>query len=155
MKDDRTMFFYGESWRTTNETSLFYYYYQTSHATHQNINYRPIFSEELFEKYNGTDRFTMAVENCRTLNDSERCIYDVLITNDPTISNIHKQFETNMDTWNKYVEEVEEDIKNNATTLSPFSTTDLPPSSSSKININNIIIFFIGWVWLWMILFIN
>lgn len=163
MNDDRAVFSYGESWRTTNETSFFYYYYQTSHATHQNINYRPIFSQELFEKYNGTDRFAMAIENCRTFNDSERCVYDVLITNDPTISNMHKQFEANMGIWNTYVEEVEEDIKNNASTLPPFSTSTLHPSSSStsrpssssKVNVNNIIAFLIGWIWLLMIISYN
>jgi hypothetical protein len=57
MKDDQSLFPYGESWRTTNATSFFYYHYQNSHTTHQDINCRPAFSRELFQKYNGTDRF--------------------------------------------------------------------------------------------------
>ncbi len=142
MNDDQALFAYGESWRTTNNTSLFYYYYQNSHATHQNFNYQPPFPQEIFKKYNGTDRFQMAQNNCRNLTDPQRCLYDVLITNDPTISNMHKQFDANIGTWKKYVEEVKQDIRNDLS------------SSSSKTGTNSITALFIGLTWLLVIFFI-
>lgn len=142
MKDDRALFVYGELWRITNTTSLFYYHYGSSQATHQNFNYQPTFSEELFKKYNETDRYRMAQESCGDLTDSQRCLYDVLITNDFTINNMHKRFDANMNTWGKYVEEVKQDIKDDAS------------SSSSITSTNNITCFLIGWAWVLMILFI-
>jgi hypothetical protein len=135
MNDDQALFSYGESWRTTDATSLFYYYYQSSHATHQNFSYQPSFPQDIFKKYNGTDRFRMAQDNCRNMTNSQQCLYDVLITNDPTISNMHKQFDANMNIWEKYIEEVKQDIRNSMS------------SSSSKFDI------VIGWIWLLMISF--
>ena len=132
MKDEQALFYYGEAWRTTANTSLFYYYYPKSHATHQVYNYRPTFSQDLFEKYKGSNRFQMASDACRSLNDSERCLYDVLITNDSTISNMHKQFDINVGTWDKYIQQVEEDIANGM------------QSASMKIDANKRTGFFIG-----------
>ncbi|CAF1038779.1 unnamed protein product [Rotaria magnacalcarata] len=112
MTNDQSLFEYGESWRTTSATSLFYYNSPNSYATYQNTKYRPAFHQTLLQKYNGTSRFTMAQQSCQNLKDSQRCVYDVLITNDPTLSLMHKQFDTNMVTWESYIKQVEEDIAN-------------------------------------------
>ncbi|CAF1596390.1 unnamed protein product [Rotaria magnacalcarata] len=70
------------------------------------------FNQTLLQKYNGTSRFTMAQQSCQNLTDSQRCVYDVLITNVPTLSLMHKQFDTNMVTWESSIKQVEEDIAN-------------------------------------------
>ncbi|CAM4862340.1 unnamed protein product [Rotaria socialis] len=41
--DDKELFYYDESWRTTGASSIFYHRLQDSHARYQDFNYRPIF----------------------------------------------------------------------------------------------------------------
>ncbi|CAF3955554.1 unnamed protein product, partial [Rotaria sp. Silwood1] len=116
LNDDQALFSYGELWRTTNASSLFYYILQDSHAQHQDLNYRPTFQQDLFTMYANTSRFQMAKNICRNMTREQQCMYDILITNDPTLGQIHQTYETTLQVLNEYVELVTIDIENDKTT---------------------------------------
>ncbi|CAF1461848.1 unnamed protein product [Adineta ricciae] len=143
--DDRALFDYGESWRTTNESSLFYYRLQDSHAEHQDLTYRPMFQEDLFEKYASTERYRLAAEACRNLTHEQQCIYDILITNDVTIVQMQEKYEAEVHVLDDYVELVTTDIENDAKTTTTMESplTQKPLNSGMRFSINSI----------WMIVF--
>ncbi|CAF1164060.1 unnamed protein product [Didymodactylos carnosus] len=107
---EQTIFEFGESWRTTEQTSIFYYLSNDKHANHQNATYRPTFTQELFQKHQNTSRFTTAEESCYHLKSTvtqRQCIYDILITNDATMSEMHTNFQSNIQEWKEFAEFVE------------------------------------------------
>ncbi|CAK9188726.1 unnamed protein product [Sphagnum troendelagicum] len=131
--DDQALFNYGESWRTTSNASLFYYRFQDSHAQHQDLTYRPTFLRDLFDKYTNTSRYRLAEEVCQNLTQRQQCMYDVLITNDPTVNQMHQHYETTLQAWDEYIELVEQDEENDKTT-----TTKSPKNAASKYSVNKI-----------------
>jgi len=58
----------------------------------------------------------MAEEVCRKMTHHGQCMYDVLITNDVTIGQMHEKYETNIQVLDAYVELVTIDIENSQTT---------------------------------------
>ncbi|CAF0966865.1 unnamed protein product [Rotaria sp. Silwood1] len=116
LNDDQVMFSYAEIWRTTSTSSLFYYLLQDSHGQHQDLNYRPTFQQDLFRMYANTSRFEMAKNVCHNISREQQCIYDVLITNDPTVSQMHQTYETTIQALNEYVALVIIDIENDKST---------------------------------------
>ncbi|CAF3961102.1 unnamed protein product [Rotaria sp. Silwood1] len=128
LNDDQALFPYGESWRTTSDSSLFYYRVQDSHAQHQDLTHRPVFLQELFNKYANTSRYQMAKEACQQMAYGQQCIFDVLITNDATISQMHEKYETTLQSVEEYIELVNNDIeirKNRTTTTPVIATTPI------------------------------
>ena len=111
MSEER-IFVFGQSWRVKAERTLFQYTPGQSYYTQQNVHYRPIFREELLERYENTARLTLATENCQKISGEkgrEQCVYDVLITNDQTMSAFHQDFQTHVNEWHAYAELVHED----------------------------------------------
>ena len=111
--DEEKVFGFGESWRVKAENTLFKYTSGESYQTHQNLNYRPIFQKVLFKRYENTSRLTMANQSCQNIQNGkgrQQCIYDILITNDQTMSIVHEDFQTNIQEWQKYAETVNNDI---------------------------------------------
>ena len=111
-QSEERLFIFGESWRVTLETTLFEYTVGENYHTQQNLHYRPIFQEELLQRYENTPRLTMANENCRkiqTEKGKQQCVYDILITNDQTMSELHENFQTNLKEWENYAELVNMD----------------------------------------------
>ena len=109
--NDELAYTYGESWRTTRNTSLFYYLPTDSHEKHQDSTYRPLFHEELFQRYQNTSRFQLAQNTCGGAQTiaQRQCVYDVLITNDSSMSVMHQYFHNNLVEWEKFAELVEMD----------------------------------------------
>ncbi len=148
LNDDQALFTYGESWRTTSDSSLFYYRFQDSHAEHQDLTYRPIFQHDLFHKYANTSRYQMAEEVCHKMTHLRQCMYDVLITNDVTIGQMHEQYETNIQALEEYIELVTIDIENRVTTttvensetttsVENSQTTPKPQNTAAKYFVND------------------
>jgi hypothetical protein len=111
-RNEERLFAFGESWRVTSETTLFIYTAGENYHTQQNLHYRPIFREELLRRYENTLRLTMAQQSRQKISSKhkkQQCIYDVLITNDQTMSELHHDFETNLNEWKEYAELVEKD----------------------------------------------
>ncbi|CAF3513007.1 unnamed protein product [Rotaria sp. Silwood1] len=139
LNDDQALFSYGELWRTTNASSLFYYILQDSHAQHQDLNYRPTFQQDLFTMYANTSRFQMAKNICRNMTREQQCMYDILITNDPTLGQIHQTYETTLQVLNEYVQLVTIDIENDKTTsMETGKTTPQPEKAAANNFINEI-----------------
>ncbi|CAF4072148.1 unnamed protein product [Rotaria sordida] len=110
--DEENLFVFGESWRVKPENTLFKYTSGENYGTHQNLHYRPIFQKELLQRYENTSRLTMAEQNCQkvqTEKGKQQCIYDILITNDQTMSEVHENFQTNLNEWQAYAELVNND----------------------------------------------
>ncbi|CAF4397133.1 unnamed protein product, partial [Didymodactylos carnosus] len=121
INDEHIIFKFGESWRTTSDMSLFYYIANDNHGKHQNLKYRPIFKSELFQKYQNSARLTVARQTCEVLSSTqqkEQCIYDILITNDTTMLELHQDFHTSVDDWKEYAELVEQELKPGSARLS-------------------------------------
>jgi hypothetical protein len=134
LNDDQALFEYGESWRTTSDSSLFYYRFQDDHAQHQDLAYRPIFQHDLFQKHNNTDRYRMAEDACRNVTQLQQCLYDILVTNDVTVVQMHEKYEASIHVLEEYVELVTTDIENNAKTTStvPGELTTKPANAAGK-----------------------
>ncbi|UJR20267.1 hypothetical protein I4U23_023398 [Adineta vaga] len=145
LNDDKTLFEYGESWRTTSDSSIFYYRLQDSHSEHQDLTYRPIFQQDLFQKYADTDRYKMAEDACRNMTHEQQCIYDILITNDVTVIQMQEKYEANVHVLDEYVELVTTDIENDAksTTTSQNQITSKPINSAVKLSFNSFFIMLI------------
>ncbi|CAF1153616.1 unnamed protein product [Adineta steineri] len=140
LNDDQALFTYGESWRTTSDSSLFYYRFQDSHAEHQDLNYRPMFKQDLFQKYANTDRYHMAEEVCRNMTHEQQCMFDVLITNDATMGQMHEKYEMNIQLLDEYIELVTIDIEISELTTSTSNSeiTSKPQNSAMKYFTNEI-----------------
>ncbi|CAF1159990.1 unnamed protein product [Adineta steineri] len=140
LNDDQALFTYGELWRTTSDSSLFYYRFQDSHAEHQDLNYRPMFKQDLFQKYANTDRYHMAEEVCRNMTHEQQCMFDVLITNDATMEQMHEKYEMNIQLLDEYIELVTIDIENSELTTSTSNSeiTSKPQNSAVKYFTNEI-----------------
>jgi hypothetical protein len=111
-KSDERIFVFGQSWRVTAEATLFKYIVGETYHTQQNLLYRPIFQEELLQRYENTPRLTMAQQSCHKISSEEgkqQCVYDILITDDQTMSELHQDFQTNLNEWKEYAELVEID----------------------------------------------
>ncbi|UJR12549.1 hypothetical protein I4U23_016725 [Adineta vaga] len=116
-KSEERIFVFGQSWRVKPERTLFQYNPGQSYSTHQNIHYRPIFREELLQRYEDTPRYTLANANCQKIPSEkgrEQCVYDILITNDQTMSDFHEDFQENVNEWQTYAELVHQDELNSA-----------------------------------------
>jgi hypothetical protein len=111
-QNEERLFAFGESWRVTAETTLFAYTSGENYHTQQNLHYRPVFQAELFRQYANTLRLTMAQQSCQKILSDHRkkqCIYDLLITNDRTMSELHHDFQTNLNEWKEYAQLVQKD----------------------------------------------
>ncbi|CAF5132397.1 unnamed protein product, partial [Rotaria magnacalcarata] len=111
-QSEERQFVFGQSWRVTPETTLFVYVAGENYHTQQNLHYRPIFREELVQRFQNTTRLERAKQNCQKIVASkanEQCVYDILITNDQTMSELHKDFQTNLNEWKEYAELVQND----------------------------------------------
>ena len=108
--DEKSLFAFGETWRTDSLTSIFHYRFQDSHAQHQDIAYRPVFQEDLFKKYANTSRYRSAEEACRGIHEREECMYDVLISNDVTMVKSHETYQTTVQQISNYTALVTIDI---------------------------------------------
>ncbi|CAF3662780.1 unnamed protein product [Adineta steineri] len=104
-KSDERIFVFGESWRVTLEATLFKYIVGENYHTQQNLHYRPIFQEELLQRYKNTSRLTKAQQSCHKIpseQGKQQCAYDILITDDQTMSELHQDFQTNLNEWKEY-----------------------------------------------------
>jgi hypothetical protein len=137
-QNEEHIFAFGDSWRVTANTTLFAYTSGQNYHTHQNLYYRPIFQAELFRQYANTLRLTMAQQSCQTIlsdHQKQQCIYDVLITNDRSMSELHHNFQTNLNEWKEYAQLVQKDQTINEQTTQKDQTTtesyhDLQTSSN-------------------------
>ncbi|UJR16913.1 hypothetical protein I4U23_003811 [Adineta vaga] len=105
-------FNFGESWRITPETTLFYYIPGENFHKKQNLHYRPIFHKELFQQYQNTQKLIQAEYNCQNILShikQQQCIYDILITNDSTMKELHENFQRNLHEWKDYTMLVQKD----------------------------------------------
>jgi hypothetical protein len=103
--DEENFFRFGESWRVKSENTIFKYTSGENYHTHQNLDYRPIFQNQLFRQYENTPRLTMARQTCQTISTEkgqQQCIYDILITNDQTMGELHENFQSNLNEWKDY-----------------------------------------------------
>jgi hypothetical protein len=129
--DEEKIFLFGESWRVKIENTIFKYISGENYNIHQNLNYRPIYQKELFQQYENTSRLIIAKQNCQkiqTKKGQQQCIYDILITNDQTMSELHENFQTNLNEWQNYAE-----LVNN----------DRPKSIGLNLTVNSLIMFLI------------
>lgn len=113
---EENLFRYGESCRVKIENTIFKYTPGENYHTHQNLNYRPIFQNQLFQRYENTSRLTIAKQTCQkipTEKGQQQCIYDILITNDQTMGKLHENFQTNLNEWKNYAELVNNDQHKN------------------------------------------
>ncbi|CAF0953942.1 unnamed protein product [Didymodactylos carnosus] len=92
---------------------------------HQDYQYRPIFEQDLFGKCNNTPRLDMAKQSCQKITQYEQCIFDVLVTNDTTMSQIHMEFHTNIDNWREFANLVQQDNKNGVSNALHSTTEEL------------------------------
>ncbi|CAF3365935.1 unnamed protein product [Rotaria socialis] len=111
-QSEERQFIFGQSWRVTPETTLFAYIAGENYHAQQNLHYRPIFREELVQRFQNTTRLERAKQNCQKIVASkanEQCVYDILVTNDQTMSELHQDFQTNLNEWKEYAELVQND----------------------------------------------
>ncbi|CAF3871380.1 unnamed protein product [Rotaria sp. Silwood2] len=136
LNDDKAMFHYGESWRTTSNSSLFHYLFQDNHAQHQDLTYRPTFQQDLFNMHANTSRYQIAKNVCHNIDREEQCIYDVLITNDATIVQMYKNSETYLTDLNEYIMLVTVDIENGTMPIVNDETTTMENIDVTSIGLD-------------------
>ncbi|CAF1166789.1 unnamed protein product [Adineta steineri] len=82
----------------------------------------------------------MAEEVCRNMTHEQQCMFDVLITNDATMGQMHEKYEMNIQILDEYIELVTIDIENSELTTSTSNSeiTSKPQNSAVKYFTNEI-----------------
>ncbi|XP_038045729.1 uncharacterized protein LOC119720211 isoform X2 [Patiria miniata] len=81
---DADYFEFGETWRTTPETSLFLYPPDTGWADYNNLTFVPLFLDELIAEAERDDP-TFLAEVRSTCGDNSMCLFDSLATKDTAV----------------------------------------------------------------------
>ncbi|XP_033100756.1 G surface protein, allelic form 156-like [Anneissia japonica] len=76
---DSDAFYFGVTWRTTDQSTLFTYSDGESWNTLNNLTFVPVFLEDLIEENEGTALYNEAIQEC---GDDRMCLFDALATSD-------------------------------------------------------------------------